>query len=446
MSLLNTITKALPFQITRRQPERKGSIYDNGWGFLYPYLASSGAYGTDQAKKVRVTWNTYYQAMDNEWISACIDAYKIETLNTGFEVYSDNKEDDDPDVVDYITDLFNRPDGTDGIDTYIKFMSRGLDSYLGPGDWFFETVFDDTIRGLPIGLYFIQPHRLNYYYDTDQWGLIGTSIRYENDELGHIYLPDIANEIWGKSLIDKCAKSITMDINANNFNNDYFITKMDPRGVITFEKEMSEDDIRTSMEIMKKQTKDDPRGYMALKGASIQRLTQSNKDLEFTTLLNMMRDRIISTYGVPPQNVGVYAAGSLGNERDNTADKKFKKRLTGKVFKPVEDEFKRILGSSFELFGWDEEFHFGDIDLEDKMQRANIENIRLRNGSLLVNEVRTGYGEDVTAYGDEPLPYVMGAGGYSNQQVEPVKHVERDTLKIKSILQEKGYMPFLETF
>jgi hypothetical protein len=77
------------------------------------------------------------------------------------------------------------------------------------------------------------------------------------------------------------------------------------------------------------------------------------------------------------------------------------------------------------------------------MQRVNIENIRLRNGSLVVNEVKTGYGEDPVEWGDEPLSYAVGNGGYlqsNGEPTEPVKQIERDTFKVKSILREKGYL------
>ena len=438
MSILSRITKALPFQLKKREP--KPNIYDAGFGWLSPYMAMSGIYGTDRAKTAKVSWNTYYQAMDNEWISACIDTYVIDTLNAGFDIYSDEQEKDDPDVIGYIKDLFTRPDGINGIDSYTKFMHRGLSSYLGPGDWFFENVMDDTIRGLPIGLYFIQPHRMTYYYDTDQWGIIGTSIRYESDELGHVMIPDPWNEIWGKSPIDKCAKSITMDILARDFNKDFFESKMDPRAAIKYEKDMSPDMVTNASNRLKENAKNDPRGHIILHGADYQKITQTNRDLEFTTLLNMMRDRIISVYGIPPQNIGVYTAGSLGNERDNTADKKFKKRLVGKVFRIVEDEFNRVLGKSFDLFGWNERFHFGEIDLEDKLQRAQIENVRLRNGSLVVNEVRTGYGEDPTVYGDEPLSYVTGPTYGQQSTQEPVKQIKRDAYLVKSLFKDKGYL------
>ncbi|OPX61190.1 MAG: Phage portal protein [Methanobacterium sp. PtaB.Bin024] len=443
MSILQTIQKALPFQITRK-PGRKQNIGNAGYGWMYPYLAMAGNYGTDRQKSARVTWSTYYSAMKTEIIYSCIHAYVVETLSANFDVYSDDKDTDDPDIVNYITDFYQRPAGSNEHEDYTNYISKAIQSHQGTGDFFAEVSFDDTIRGLPVGQYFIQPHRMMYHYDTDQYGLIGTNIRYEPDELIHVMIPDITNELWGQSPIDICAKSIMMDINARNFNNDFFEAKMDPRGAFEFDKEMKDDDVRTAVQLMKEQAKENPRGHITLHGAKYQKVTQSNRDLEFTTLLNMMRDRCIMTYQVPPKLVGVKDGGQLGGKGDSEEDMKlFKKRLQGRIFKPFESEFKRVLGSAWKSFGWDEEFHFGVIDLEDKMQRVNIENIRLRNGSLVVNEVKTGYGEDPVEWGDEPLSYAVGNGGYlqsNGEPTEPVKQIERDTFKVKSILREKGYL------
>jgi len=441
LSILQTIQKALPFQITRK-PESKQNIYTSGYGWLYPYMAMAGNYGTDNAKTARVTWTTYYNAMETEVIYSCIQAYVVETLAANFDIYSDNKEEDDPDVIEYITDFYKRPAGNNSAEDYTNYISKAIQSYMGTGDFFAEISYDKTIQGLPVGQYFIQPHRMMYHYDTDQYGLIGTNIRYEPDELIHVMIPDITNEIWGQSPIDVCAKSITMDINARNFNNDFFEAKMDPRGAFEFDKDMNDEDVRTAVELMKENAQENPRGHITLHGAKYQKITQTNRDLEFTTLLNMMRDRCIMTYQVPPKLVGIKDGGQLGGKGDSEEDMKlFKKRLGGRVFKPFESEFKRVLGSAWKSFGWDEEFHFGDIDLEDKLQRVNIENIRLRNGSKFINEIRTDYGEDPVPWGDEPLQYAIGGGTGYNMPTEPVKEVvERDAFKVKSILQRKGYI------
>lgn len=441
MSLLNTITKALPFKVVRKPEKKEQNSSFGAYGWLNPYLN----YGLgDRSKQSKPTWTTYYQAMDNEWVAACIDAYVIDALSAGFDVYSDNKEKDDPEVINYVKDLFQRPDGPDGHDTYTKFVSRGLSSLLGTGDWFAEVSYDDNIKGLPDGFYFIQPHRMTYHYDTDQWGIVGSNYRYENDEIIHVMLPDPWNELYGKSPIDKVARDITLDILSMNFNKEWFEKGISPKNFLFLDREVSSDDYKKVITNLKLQKEENPQGtYVVQGGTDFKDASMTNRDMQFSELQDRIRNRIVAGYGVPPQNVGIYTAGSLGNERDNTADKKFKKRLYGKILGPVEDEFNRVIGKSFDLFGFDERFHFGDIDLEDKLQKTNINNIRLRNGSLLVNEDRATWGLDPVPYGDEPLSYAMGSTGYGSsiQQEpakEPTKAINRDVMALDRLLVRKG--------
>ena len=41
-----------------------------------------------------------------------------------------------------------------------------------------------------------------------------------------------------------------------------------------------------------------------------------------------------------------------------------------------------------------EYFRYNDLDIEDKLVKAQIEDIRIKNGTLLPNEVRKGYGQE----------------------------------------------------
>ena len=50
-----------------------------------------------------------------------------------------------------------------------------------------------------------------------------------------------------------------------------------------------------------------------------------------------------------------------------------------------------------------EVFQYKDLDIEDKLIRAQKEDIRLNNGSLTINEVRSSYGEPPVPWGNQPL-------------------------------------------
>ena len=109
---------------------------------------------------------------------------------------------------------------------------------------------------------------------------------------------------------------------------------------------------------------------------------------------------IITGYGAQPAMVGVIETANLGSGSGESQKKNFKDTLQGRAAF-IEGAFNKSLGHN----GFEEVFHFSDLDIEDKLNRAQIENIRLQNGSLSINEVRSTYGEEPVAWGNVPMNY-----------------------------------------
>ena len=120
--------------------------------------------------------------------------------------------------------------------------------------------------------------------------------------------------------------------------------------------------------------------------------------MEYSTMMNNIRDRIIATYGVPPAKVSIIETANLGSGSISTQDKQFKKELKGKS-KNFEDAFTRVISHG----EFEEVFQYNDLDIEDKLQRAQIEDIQIKNASLTINEVRNSYGKNPVVWGDKPL-------------------------------------------
>ena len=98
--------------------------------------------------------------------------------------------------------------------------------------------------------------------------------------------------------------------------------------------------------------------------------------------------------------VGVIETANLGTGSGESQKKNFKDTLQGRAAF-IEGAFNKALGHN----GFEELFQFSDLDIEDKLNRAQIENIRLQNGSLSINEVRSTYGEEPVAWGNVPMNY-----------------------------------------
>ena len=382
-----------------RKPQSQVFTVGNMFPWVLPFM---NTYGGKRNVQAQASWNTYYQAMDNVWVDACISAQVMEILAANFNITTGDTDKDEEDHVNYLSDLFNHPNGEGGRETYTRFQWKIWSSLLGTGDAFIEVAMDETLNSFPAGLYYIPPHMMRYDTQTDQYGIIGTNILFEDDELLHPHFPDITNEYWGKSKIDKIASDITADILAWKFNRDYFREGMHPHSVLKYDpskisNEQFDAEIKRS-----KESSNNANGTLITYG-DFQDLALSNKDMEFGDLMDRVRDRIIAGYGVPPQKVGIIESGNLGSGSGDSQNRDFKKKLKGEIAL-FEDEFKRVTDGQL---GWDESFRYGTLDLDDERAQVEIDDIRLKNGSRYINEIRKRDGLKPLANGGDDA-YVVG--------------------------------------
>ena len=141
-------------------------------------------------------------------------------------------------------------------------------------------------------------------------------------------------------------------------------------------------------------------GTLALKGGTFTSPGNISKDMDWDNLFKLCRDMIITGYGVPPAMVGIIETANLGSGSGDSQKRTYKDTLSGRAAL-IEGAFNKALGHN----GFREVFQFNELDTEDKKNRAEIENIRLANGSVSINEVRSGYGEEPVPWGNVPMNY-----------------------------------------
>lgn len=419
--VLDGLRKAIG-KLANRNPVRQP-----GWGSeLYPFLLTAS-----QANKVStVGWSTYYQAMDQEWVSSCITAIVSEVLGCGFDIeHRDETKQANETNKAYITDLFQYPAGPESRDTYTRLMWKSWGSFLGTGDTFIEVAYNEATKNIPAGLYFIPPHKLQWFTDTAQWGYVGGKTRFETEELIHVSKPDPWDDIWGKSPIDSIARSLTLDILAWQFNRDFFKSGIHPRGIFKYDPTVvSQEAYDKNTATMEATMQNNPRGNLFMYGGEYVDIGLSNKDMEFSALTDRVRDRILGVYGVPPHKVGIIESGNLGGGTGESQDLNFWKKRKGEI-KLFEDGFNNVLGRT----GWDEIFRFGEVDLENKKLRAETEDIRIKNNSSKINDVRAGYGEEPVEWGDTPFSLLVAG---TPPVVAPTEQGVKRWMKTKGLYVE----------
>ena len=276
-----------------------------------------------------------------------------------------------------------------------------IPSWKVTGDTFIEVNHDKLFDNVPNGFRFIPTELMGYDYNADAWCLRNTGYVFEPENLIHIYEPSIQirGSKWGTSLIDTIAQNITLEVLGLNHNKEIFENHgLDPRGVLSFDKDLKPQQVKDNISRLKKQK--NKKGIIAMQGGNYQATNNTNKDMEFLELIRYSRDCIITMFGVPPAKVDIIETANLGTGSGESQDKNFGKVVNG-TLTVIEDAFNKNLGRS----GFQELFEFIREDHENKLTRAEIEDKQLRNGTTYINEVRSGYGLEPVDWGNVPMNY-----------------------------------------
>ena len=405
MGFLQTLRKNISNLPGLRQINNSNSLANqfwNEWGWSY-----------NKANKFLGDLQTYYQAYNNVYVKSCIQAYIRYSLINGFSIIDNDNEMVDPITVNYLTNLFNDPQGKSQTETFATLNNQIWKSWKLTGDCFIEVNYDKRFGNIPIGFTYIPTELIIWDNETSQWGIRNTDKRYENDELIHIYEPRIGvkNHLWGISEIDSIGLSIALELEGMKHNREIFENSgIDPRGIVSYSDNIS----NTSIEFNRRRMKEDKnkKGLLFLKGATYQSTGNSNRDLDFHNLMLYARDRTLIGFQVPPAIIGIIETASLGSGTSEAQEKSFNKTLSGDC-KTIENSFNKVLGKS----GFNEIFEYNHMDLENKLTRAQIEDLQVKNGVRYINEIRNGYGLEPVAWGDTPVNY--GMFGISNDSDHP---------------------------
>ena len=341
--------------------------------------------------------HTRYQALQNSWVKKCTQVYKNTALACDFTVDTDTLENDNIVTREYLKRVFNEPEGHNTTTTYANMNSLSWDSSLVLGDCFYE-ISTENKYGILNGFKYIHNNAIMWNPENSCYQLREKpEVMYENYELVHIQRPNIVREQspWGVSVIDSCAQYIALIENALNYNNNILNNDgLDPHTIISYDKDMSPQAFASETKrlnfLKKKQQKEGKNGgLLAVKGATIQKATTSNKDMNYLEMMKFARDNIIQAFGVPPQLAGIVETANLGSGSGDSQRKDWKTTFEGESTL-IENAFNKAL----KYHGFSERFHYGKIDVIDELYDAQVAEIQIRAGIKTRDEVRNDMGLD----------------------------------------------------
>lgn len=390
MSWINTIKNHLPLIRTPKET----SVYEE-------YLEDNKWITESRDKTSGVGWNTYYKAMKNVWVNACINVITNEILNLEYRISNSLTEGTHGEKQLYLENLFAKPMGYGSSETFSSLITKIVRSRNGLGDAFVEVIINPDLN-IPIGFNFIPTQYMQYYKDTEQFGLRNKpDVRFEPDQLIHIHKPSIDGSVWGPSPVDIIAGELTLQLLGRRHSNKVLQADgFSPRGVLEYDKDISLDAWNSEIKRLKAESTKNSKGTLIVRGAKYSNAAATNQDMEFSELMKDTRDCIIATFGVPPSKVSIIETANLGSGSGKSQSKNFKKTIKADT-NLISDEFNRILST----YGFDERLKFSELDIEDENERSEIEDRALRNGSITINEVRATYNREPVEWGDSPMNY-----------------------------------------
>lgn len=408
----------------------------------YTTFLSNYGWVFSNANKTSGDYTLYEQAENNVYVFRSVEVISDTLLINGFSITNNDDQEVNFERTQYLTNLFNNPQGYTSELTYAMFHKQYMRSFELTGDAFIEVDYenfswdDDDYYKVINGFNFIPPELLRWFPDTEQWGYRDQpSIRYEPDEIIHIYEPQIKlrNIKYGVSKLDKIRLPILMMFSGLTHNQELLDNDgIDPRAILSFDKDVSDDTYEKELsriaELSKLRRKG---GTLAVKGASFQSSTINNQDMDFLSLMNFCRDMILTAYGVQPGKAGIRETANLGTGSGESQDKDFKDMMKSKATL-IEGAFNKALGHN----GFEEVFRFNEMDIEDKLKRTQIETNKINAGVLTVNEVRQEYGLDPVPWGDVPNTMMnsnplMDSSTVDNTDISTLKRYENNLNRAK---------------
>lgn len=383
---------------------------------LYNEISQQYGWASQQSNKPLGDYDLYYKAGKNVFVNSAINAYYNQLLSNGFTIKNPDSELIDIPKVNYLTGLFNAPEGLKSNLRYSQFLRQIVHSYLLTGDAFVEISYDHILdKDIVNGFKYIAPELLTWYKDTEQFGFINDSnLRYEPDELIHIYdISSSKDNIYGESRIDTIGLALSLLFESLKYNKDFFKNKgLDPNAILSFDKDMDDTAFLNEVGRLSVQAKKNSgRGMLAVKGGNVSSVNRNLHDGDYTNLLLLCRNIILNGYNCPPSLAGIVETSNLSANTIDSEMRLFKSPVNS-VAETIEGAFNNVLQRN----GFQESFTFNPIDLTDQMEETQIDVMNLNAGLLTINEIRVERGLETVPWGD--TPFMMQTHDYNTDTTD----------------------------
>lgn len=391
-------------------PERSGIEYGIGPGGLTE--ANQGVGASTRSDRRTMLAELYEAYLACPWAWASVNAI-ARTITAGGLVTDWDQDDGEgdqkapakPPEVLLMEQMLAYCNPTENIRQILRGVITDL---LVFGDAYLEVVY---VGSQPVALYSLdcpsmlpiadQHGRISKYVQVTE---LGQRAEFEPRDVIHISLDAPRSSVFGVSPTQAALLPITSWLFAAATSKEIFRKGNPPQLHVDMPASVSQPEInRWTSQFMTRNV--GPRNIgmpvVTKGGATVNELAPS-RTVDYLAFLDQKRDEILATYGVPPAKAGVIESGHLGGGTGEAQDRTFMvntcQPLAELVLEALNFNLARL---GFGVTGW--RLKFRDVDMRDSKTVEEIRDMRLRNGSWVLNKYRTEIGEPPIEGGDDAV-------------------------------------------
>jgi len=231
----------------------------------------------------------------------------------------------------------------------------------------------------------------SYWQELNQEGI--KPQQFENRNIIYLMMNPRTDSLYGMSPLESLNNIVSGFLYGETYNLKYFENSSTPRGVLDLGPNIQEDQLDRFRTYWQAENQQQPHRTFVVGGASSGTkwtpIAITPKDMEFNTYMNWLLKLILAVFGVTPSEVGwtedVKGAPATGQLLQSQAFK-------NKAIYPMMDKISYYLTRDiiWDEFGFENlKFEFiEEQSLQDKMQKAQYDNIRIMSGVVTADEVR----------------------------------------------------------
>jgi HK97 family phage portal protein len=232
-------------------------------------------------------------------------------------------------------------------------------------------------------------------------------------QVGHARRPNPNSMYWGLSPFIPGRKSILFNRYSMDYLNSFYLKQATPGLILKLDRNVNENvalrQLR-SFELAHAGRVNQKRTMILPKGVEADTVTPSIADQNLTILVNQNRDTIRNIFKVPPHELGLQGAGSLGSEEHKISLVNFWEATLLPTMRIVEGAMTKFFRAQ-DMLGDNQRLKFDTSKVEalqaNNEKRAK-EGERMLKAGLSVNEVRGRiWDEQPEDRPDADLPFVM---------------------------------------